>query len=303
MKKVKENYVRKALFFCKLALTLLLLFMLARMFLILGGNSVVFTPASVSAAENITDAIETESSCNLQDYTAIISHNIFGISDTANDAANNGYRETAGPLDEQLGIALLGTLAGSPTISRAIIKDLKTNSIGLYKIGDTVATATIENVEKECIVLSDHGLRKTLCLGIETQNTGLQGGRVSAGLPTKQEMTENQPGPVALRAAANQASDSVIESILTDVVIEPHRVNDEVDGLKISGLDNVPAAKALGLQDGDIIQVVNGQNVTSKQQAFQILKKAGAQDSIDIELLRNNKIKTLFFPLTDMRQR
>lgn len=304
MKKTKENYVRKALFFCKLALTLLLLFMLARMFLILGGNSVVFTPAAVSAAQDITGAIEPESAHSLQDYTDIISHNIFGVSGYVADTPPSNYRDgVAGPLDEQLGIALVGTLAGSPTISRAIIKDLKTNGVGLYKIGDTVATAKIENIEKECVVLSTHGSRKTLCLGIENKNTGFQAGRSSAGLPTNPDITGNQPGPVASPAAANQSSNTDIKSVLSDIVIEPHRVNDEVTGLKISGLDNVPAAKALGLQDGDIIQVVNGQSVTSKQQAFQILKKARSQDSINIDLMRNNKVKTLFFPLTDRRQR
>lgn len=303
MIKLKENYVRKALFFCKLALTLLLLLMLVRMFLVLGGNSVVFTPAAVSAAEDVTDAIGPESSHNLQDYTAIVSNNIFGISGAASDESNSSYHNgSAGPLDERLGIALLGTLAGSPTLSRAIIKDLKTSSVGLYKIGDTIATATIESIERECVVLSDHGSRKTLYLGIETKNTGPKVGRFPTGLPANQDITENQPAPVS-SPAADQSSNRDVKSILADVVIEPHRVNDEVDGLKISGLDNVPEAKALGLQDGDIIQVVNGQSVTSKQQAFQILKKARSQDSVNIELMRDNKVKTLFFPLTDKRRR
>ena len=300
MIKLNENYVRKALFFCKLALTLLLLFMLIRMFLVLGGNSVIFTPAAVSAAEDIAGLTELQSSNSLHDYSAIVSHNIFG---TATDVTNSGYRNAAEPLDERLGIALLGTLAGSPTLSRAIIKDLKTSSVGLYKIGDTIATATIESIEKECVVLSDHGSRKTLCLGIETKNTGPQVGRFSAGLPKNRDIPENQPASASSPAAANQPSNPDIKSILADVVIEPHRVNDEVEGLKISGLDNVPEAKSLGLQDGDIIQVVNGQSVTSKQQAFQILKKARSQDSVNIELMRDNKVKTLFFPLTDKRQR
>lgn len=296
MLKLKEQYVRKALFLCKLALTLLLVFMLVRLFFIMGGKNVVFTPAAVSAADDITDTIETGTTHSLQDYTDIVSHNIFGISNAAITTTNNRFRESSGPIDEHLGIALVGTLAGSPTISRAVIKNLETNTVGLYKIGDTVSTATVEDIEKECVTLSSRSGRKTLCLGIETQNT------VPSGLPTKQVMTESRPGPVLSQNSANQESDSIIESILTNVVIEPHKANGNVDGLKISGLDDVPAAKLLGLQDGDIIQTFNGQSVKSKQQAFQILKKASAGDSIDIKLLRENKVKTLFFPLADRQQ-
>ena len=80
MQKMKQKYVCKALFFCKLALAVLLLFMMTRMFVILGGSNVIFTPSSVSASEDIDEVLETRPSQNTQDYTAIISNNIFGIS-------------------------------------------------------------------------------------------------------------------------------------------------------------------------------------------------------------------------------
>ncbi len=301
MKKVKQKYVRKALFLCKLALTVLLLFMMARMFVILGGSNVVFTPSAVSAAEDSDEATETGPSQNIQNYTAIISHSIFGISDDAASPTNSRFHETSGPLDEQLGIALVGTIAGSRAVSRAIIKDLKTGSVGLYQIGDTVATATIENIEKECVVLSSRGSIRTLCLGTEDKSTGSRAVRSLPKLQTNQDIAESPPAYAASPSAASQSSGSDIESALSAVVIEPHRTNDNVDGLKISGLDDAPLAKALGLQDGDVIQVVNGQSVKSKQQAFQILKKAQAQDSISVKLMRNDKVETLFFPLMDRR--
>ena len=262
----------------------------------MGGNNVVFAPAAVSAADDITDTIETGPPHSLQDYADIALHNIFGISDATIITTINRFTESSGPIDEHLGIALVGTLAGSPTISRAVIKNLETNTVGLYKIGDTVSTATVEGIEKECVTLSSRGGLKTLCLGIETKNT------VSSGLQAKHVITESRPNPVKSQESADESSDSIIESMLTNVVIEPHEVNGNVDGLKITGLDDVPAAKLLGLQDGDIIQTFNGQSVKSKQQAFQIFKKAGAGDSIDITLLRENKVKTLFFPLADRRQ-
>jgi type II secretion system protein C len=298
MIKMKEQYVRKCLFGCKLTLVLLLLFMFARMLYIAGADRLIFAPSSVSADEPVADVTQQQPVRTLEDYKAIISNNVFGVSDTASAATLADYHQSiSGPIDEQLGITLIGTLAGSPAVSRAIIKDTKTNRVTLYKIGDTVADATIETIEKECVGLLDHGLRKTLCLRAETQNAGPQANKSAVKGTTNPGLITEQTVISTVTPATDQPRNNDIDSVLAKAVIEPHRVNDKVDGLKISGIDNEPLVKALGFLEGDVIQIVNGQQVTNKQQAFQILKKAKSQDSVGIELLRNNKTKSLFFPL------
>ena len=74
-------------------------------------------------------------------------------------------------------------------------------------------------------------------------------------------------------------------------------VDDQPQGMKITGLEKVAIAELIGLKNGDVIQVVNNQKLTSKQKAFQVFKKAATQTSLDIDLLRGNKLKTLSFPL------
>jgi len=73
--------------------------------------------------------------------------------------------------------------------------------------------------------------------------------------------------------------------------------NDRTEGLKITGLESFPMAQALGLQNGDVVQSVNGQQLTSKQKAFQVLMKAKTQSKIDFQLLRDGKSKNLSFNL------
>jgi len=53
----------------------------------------------------------------------------------------------------------------------------------------------------------------------------------------------------------------------------------------------------LGLQNGDIVQMVNGQSLTNKQKAFQVLQKARSQPRLQIQLLRDGKAKELSFDL------
>jgi general secretion pathway protein C len=89
-----------------------------------------------------------------------------------------------------------------------------------------------------------------------------------------------------------------IEAILRRTRVTPYEVDGEVEGLQVTGLENMSMARFVGLEDGDIIQTVNGQKLSSLQKAFQVFRKVRTQPSVNIELLRNDEQKTLTF---DMR--
>ncbi|MCP4707620.1 MAG: hypothetical protein GY869_03260 [Planctomycetes bacterium] len=66
--------------------------------------------------------------------------------------------------------------------------------------------------------------------------------------------------------------------------------------MRITKLENVKNAKLLGLKDGDVIRLVNGQLVTNKQKAFQVIRKARTQPFLDVEIQRDSFTKTISFP-------
>ena len=88
-----------------------------------------------------------------------------------------------------------------------------------------------------------------------------------------------------------------LETILTKATIEPYLVNDQVEGLRITNLETIPMAKAFGLKEGDIIRQVNGHRLVSKQQAFQVVKKAKSHTIISLELLSGGETRELSFTL------
>ena len=88
-----------------------------------------------------------------------------------------------------------------------------------------------------------------------------------------------------------------VEVILNKAVIEPHVIDGQVEGLRITDLENIEEAKYLGLQNGDIFCTVNGHTLTNKQKAHQIFKKASSQAAISLEILRDNETKKLSFDL------
>ncbi len=157
-----------------------------------------------------------------------------------------------------------------------------------YKIGDVVASATVESIASDRVVLLYAGERRVLVLRTATATEGPAGTNASS---TEHTAFDSEPiGQTSSRL-------SYVEEIFRKATIEPHVQDGQTDGLKISGLDQTPLATAFGLRNGDIVRAVNGQDLTSKQKAFQVLKKARTQSKLDIELLRDGKTRNLSFDL------
>ncbi len=299
--RMDKMYKHEALFVIKLALVLILGCVVIRTVLMPKHTGEIFEPSSAVGTEHIT-AVKPASFPDtlVDDYSVIVEQDIFGSSLRTNKSLHG-----VGPAlsaEEELGIALLGTVAGSPEISRAIIKDLKTNVLSLYKTGDTVATAHIESIEKDVVVLLHQGQRKILDLGTRESaarhpvDKRHDADNAQAALSTNAaQAVETNPPAKSLTTTGAKLSD--IDIMLTKAVIEPYTIDGQVEGLKITGLENMSGAEDLGLKNGDIIRTVNGHRLTSKQKAYQIFKKARSQEAMNIELLRDNETKTLSFSL------
>jgi type II secretion system protein C len=303
VKKGGKLYIHKVLFISKLSLGLVLAVMIVKTAMLPWHLGEIFVPSSAAGTESVNAVVETgHTDTVIEDYSVIARRNIFGsdLLSTANKSllADSAAQGGLQPAEGELGLALVGTIAGSPVISRAIIKDIQTSILGLYKTDQTVAGASIESIEKDAVILLHNGQRKALTL-----KTG--GDDIASHTPVPSPQSQrivNQTTEAAKPdLPLNQTSEQIVtkmgqvESVLGKAVIEPYVVKGQVEGLKITGLEGMSAAKDLGLKNGDIIRVVNGQQVTSKQKAYQIFKKARGQAAIDIELLRGNESQKLSF--------
>lgn len=304
MKQIDISYIRKGFFVSKSLLALLLGYMIVETLILPQQQGEIFGPTSVVSSENV-GPVEARNSAIplLRDYSAIIERSIFG--DVCSLLrANESFRGHNGSslvrsAEEELGLALLGTVSGSPVVSRAIIKDIERDLSGLYKTGDIVADASIESIETETVVLLHDGERKMLRLNADKNHN-----ENNAQPPPPQtanelsKVVESVTGePIKQTPIEIPTKIKHVETILRKAVIEPYTANGQMEGLKIGGLENIKLAKDLGLKNGDIIRTVNGHRLTSKQKAYQVLKKARSQPTINLELLRGDETKRLSFVL------
>ena len=295
-----KTHKRKVLLIIKLMLVLILGHAIVKTTVMPQLVGEIFVPNLAGGGENAA-AVEAAAVGDnpAPDYSAILERDLFGSRVSALHGDQSVPADDAGsvlPSEDELEIALLGTVAGSPAISRAIIKDLETNVLGQYKTGETVLTASIESIEKDRIVLLHKGRRKVLYLRTPESGRGESDNApvtLQANAPQTPVGASPPPRPVATFADRLRHT----AMLLPKATVEPYSVAGEVEGLRVTDLENIGGAKDLGLRDGDVIRAINGHRLDSKQKAFQIAMKARSQATLSVELMRGNKIKTFSLPL------
>jgi type II secretion system protein C len=304
MKKDDKLYVRKVLFVSKLGLVLLLGYVVVRTVTLFGHKEKGLAPASALGGDRVyVNQTSEPSVLSLEDYAQVIKRNMFGASGQTDDtdewASSRNFAHSEGSVSEELGLALFGTISGNPSVARAIIKDLNTGVFDIYGMGQEVAGARIEGIYKDAVIFVLNGERKILrfnapsSVGSNSNNAKLpsygtvyeKGETVGAGLEDKRTSVDIQTRIGRVRA------------MLQEAVVEPYIANGRIEGLMITGLEDIQGAEEFGLKDGDILRAVNGHRLTSKQKAYQVLKKARSQAIIDLELLRGGEIKRLSYAL------
>ena len=225
------------------------------------------------------------------DYSAIVQRNLFSGNGgmVLPSSTNRSQVLDSLPSAEELGLKLIGAVAGAPAASRAIIQNTQNNTISPYRIGDVVASATIESIQRDAVLLRHQG--RQLILRMHTGKSGTNSpGQEERPAPAETPATKNAKAPLSTQAG-------YLEEVFRKVNIEPCGKNSQTRGLRISGLEKVPLAEMFGFKNGDVVQTINGQRLTSKQKAFQVLMKAKTQSKVDIQLLRDGKSKDLSFEI------
>jgi len=236
-----------------------------------------------------------------RDSEIILQRNIFGsASSDATDAAVQKPPAQEPVAKTKLQLRLLGTVAGDADVACAVIEDTNTRIQDLYKLGDIVQEARIERIERNRVILARGNYKEVLELSLTDVTGGSSRTAVAQAASSEKFRPEGavkviSPTQFDINKRALLAKIGSIEKILKATRVTPYRVDGKVEGLRVTGLKNMSMARFIGLEDGDVIQIVNGQKLTSLQKAFQVFRKARVQPSVNIQLLRGDEKKTLSF--------
>jgi len=298
VKRKRVSRSRRALLLVKLILLALVVWKAAN---IIRGKDSGQKPAIVSRTiEPKTEITLVKEPLPPADYNGILERDLFRSlqADETNKEFQKGSRTASSePVTEKL--RLLGTVAGSEKIARAVIKDLKTKEQNCYATGEFIRGARIEKIERNRIILLNEDGQEMLNFYVTSGDSvsGKSDVKVAAAKnPSISEVVKVvSPTEREINKQAFLAKVGRMDAVLRTIKVSPYVVNDEAKGLRITGLEGLSVASYVGLGNGDVIQGINGQTITDRRKAFQVLRRARELPSSNIEFLRGTERKTLSF--------
>jgi general secretion pathway protein C len=241
------------------------------------------------------------------DYQSIIEGNIFN-----GRLRGKPVQEAPSPPQpavplSPLNLILIGTAVGDDG-RYAVIEDGRTHEQRLYRLGDRLnpeaqeQEAKIVRISRNEVVILRQGQREVLTL---PQEDG------------KSSVAPIQPTPTAIGPAAVAGSgirqvaegkwvldrreiDSAVDNLpqlLTKARVIPNFTNGKPDGFKIFAIDNGSLYAKIGLQNGDIIQRINGIEMRDPQNFMRVFQQLKDEPNITIDLVRNNQRETFGYEI------
>lgn len=228
----------------------------------------------------------------LAHYGTIAERNLFQTPDQNAPPKKAPPPKPSKSLDElkqtDLELRLYGTVTGDK-VAYAVIRDQRARRQELFRVGDTIQDATIQEILRNRIVLRRNGEREVLQLA--DRRDGRRRSVARRSTPQKRSQGTSQRITVS-RARVDRAM-SNLGSLMKQARIRPHFRNGKPDGLTLSRIRRGSIFRRLGLRSGDIIQGVNGRPVRTVDDALAFYNGLKSADQVALEIRRRGRTRNI----------
>ena len=255
----------------------------------------------------------------LTHYEIINQRNIFNATPPAETPAAPPASEPPPPTPEPpatpLPFKLVGTVAGRPA-SRFVILETTANPPGqaVYQVGDMVQQVVIVDIRPDCVVVErGEGRRESLCFqadsGIAPQSAvpapGARPVAVApapppaprAGDPGSTGIVRVDPGTWRVSRDLILENFANVGSLSSQATVTPYFVQGQQQGFRLSQIRSGGVLQQIGLQEGDVLQTVNGLHIHTPQEALQAYQQLQTESTVRINIMRSNRPTTLTYEL------
>lgn len=200
-------------------------------------------------------------------------------------------------------LQLWGTAVGDTARAFAIIEDLGTHAQGLYHVGDVVLpNVTLVEVHWDRIVVNRNGKRETLTFPANS----------SSHVPLPTVVAAN-------KAAMSETSDSIrqvaedsfqidrrevnhvmnnLNELFTQARAMPYSSpNGDEQGFRLFSIKPQSLVDRIGLKNGDVVQRVNGVEISDPSTAFGLLQELQGRSQVKVDVMRNHQPVTLSYEI------
>ncbi len=256
-------------------------------------------PAVPEVQKKVVQAVEKKEK---KDFRSLIRRNPFGIDleeavvvepapDPTTIAAESLIEETSIPA------ILIGTLAGALDNPLAIIQDTRNRSVTIYAIGEKVLDmATLVVVERQRAIVERNGKREEMVLSEDNapkpKSTRRGGNAKKAAKPTpKQKLDIIEKGDNEYVIDKEQFNSLLTDlgPLLSSARVVPNFKNGTIDGYKVFAIKSGSLYEKIGMQNGDIIDAINGLKIETPDKALMLFQQLKSEDHFDLDIRRDGQ--------------
>ena len=236
---------------------------------------------------------------SLNYYSIILDRNIFNSAHNPLEAFEGADEAVSSPSN----LRLLGTIAWNEARSIAVIEDKSSRKVDAYRIGDRIGDYEITRIDRGRVYLSRNGTEEVLELPDLAKTSSASSAGRGAGRQGRRFTSSVLEG---IRREGNrfEVDHSVIEKamsnmgqILRSARVVPYLKDGKLKGFKIYGIRRGSLYDKIGLKNRDIIQRVNGIELTGPEQALQLFEILRNERQITVDIIRNGKQQTLTYTI------
>ena len=253
-------------------------------------------PSPASNAPPVKASVKKTNALSPIDQYAIVSErNLFGGSGKERAPGSGDLVN----LDEiplalkNLGLKLVGTVfTGIPAESLAFIEELSARKQETYREGDRVKQVLVKKILRQSVIINT-GKRDEMLTMEETEEAA---GKPGAPGPTARYQPPRPPVAAPPPSSATTLPREEVESSLSDlnqlmqqVRIRPYLEANKPAGFLVSDIKPGSIFAKMGLRNGDVVQKINDQNISSPEQAIELYQGLMEGGEIALEIKRGQK--------------
>ncbi len=228
---------------------------------------------------------------SFSDYQPILDRNLFKSTLVDKNAAEKESEVPDVVEESPLQAKLIATVvSGDETGSSATIEDLTAHDRSIYHVKDTLMNeAEIVRIERERVIVRRGG--KYEALSLYDQNGSLAATSAPA---TTVPFLNNFGQPVrATPKGFNEVANFNAQN--QEFRVMPHFEAGRINGFRVFALAPGSAWSKSGLRNGDVVRSINGQEISSVQQAYEILSQLKGTAGLRIDVDRGRRRQTITY--------
>ena len=212
------------------------------------------------------------------------------------DIFNGGAPTTRNAKDAPLRLVGVGFQGGE---ARAAIEDTRTHRQDLVRVGDSIGDARLTAIAWDHVVLTGSGGEAVLDLSPAPSRPPAAADAVEASAPAARGAAIRQTSPTGFVVDRRQLMGTLddLGGVMTQLRAVPDVQDGRAAGFRLFQIKDESIFRRLGLQNGDVVQRVNGQAMADPASLLAFLQRLRTEPRVALDIRRGVERRTLVYDL------